>query len=98
HQHIQNIQVAPVGVPDTCPQGHDCACFSQGQAWNYQATAFGAQGVDITNTVGPINWSFTTANVLTVDSIRGLPNNQVQVTAKNPGLTHLFPRVPPPPP
>ena len=83
HQHIQNIQVAPVGVPTT-------NCFSQGVIWNYQATAFGAQGVDITSTVGPINWSVTTANVLTVDSIKGLPNNQVQVTAKNPGVTQLF--------
>jgi hypothetical protein len=83
HQHIQNIQVTPVGVPTT-------NCFSQGVIWNYQATAFGAQGVDITNTVGPINWSFTTGNVLTVDSIKGLPNNQVQVTAKTPGVTQLF--------
>ncbi len=83
HQHIQNIQVAPVGVPTT-------TCFSQGVIWNFQATAFGAQGVDITNTVGPINWSSTTANVLTVDSIKGLPNNQVQVTAKDPGVTQLF--------
>jgi hypothetical protein len=83
HQHIQNIQVAPVGVPTA-------NCFSQDVTWNYQATAFGAQGVDITNTVGPINWSFTTGNVLTVDSIKDLPNNQVQVTAKNPGITQLF--------
>src|SRR5712671_3667505 len=90
HQHIQNIQASPVGVPNTCLQGHDCPCFSQGQPWNYQAAALGAQGVDITNTVGPINWSFTTANVLTLDNIKGLPNNQVQVTAKNPGVTQLF--------
>jgi len=83
HQHIQSIQVMPAGVPTT-------SCFSQGVVWNFQATAFGAEGVDITNTVGPINWSSTTANVLTVDSIKGLPNNQVQVTAKDPGVTQLF--------
>ena len=83
HQHIQNIQATPVGTPTA-------NCFSQGVMWNYQATAFGAAGVDITNTVGPINWSSTTANVLSVDSIKGLPNNQVQVTAKNPGVTQLF--------
>ena len=82
HQHIQSMQVTPTDTHD--------GCFSQGTTWNFQATAFGAQGVDITNSVGPINWSFTTANVLTVGSIKGLPNNQVQVTAKDPGVTQLF--------
>ncbi len=82
HQHIQSMQVTPTDTHD--------GCFSQGTTWNFRATAFGAQGVDITNSVGPINWSFTTANVLTVDSIKGLPNNQVQVTAKDPGVTQLF--------
>jgi hypothetical protein len=82
HQHIQSMQVTPTDTHD--------GCFSQGTTWNFQATAFGAQGVDITNSVGPINWSFTTGNVLTVDSIKGLPNNQVQVTAKDPGVTQLF--------
>jgi hypothetical protein len=82
HQHIQSMQVTPTDTHD--------GCFSQGSTWNFQATAFGAQGVDITNSVGPINWSFTTANVLIVDSIKGLPNNQVQVTAKDPGVTQLF--------
>jgi hypothetical protein len=82
HQHIQSMQVTPTDTHD--------GCFSQGTTWNFQATAFGAQGVDITNSVGPINWSFTTANVLTVDSIKGLPNNQVQITAKDPGVTQLF--------
>jgi hypothetical protein len=93
HQHIQSIQVAPVGIPNTCPQGQDCTCFSQGQSWNFQASAFGAQGVDITNTVGPINWSFTNSNVLTIDSIKDLANNQVQVTANNPGITQLVANV-----
>ncbi len=90
HQHIQSIQVAPVGTPNLCPQGQDCSCFSQGQAWNYQATAYGANAVDITNTVGPVTWSFSTSNVLTVDTVKGLPNNQIQITAKNPGITQLF--------
>src|SRR5256885_16493098 len=40
HQHIQNIQVTPVGTPTA-------SCFSQGVSWNFQASAFGAQGVDI---------------------------------------------------
>jgi hypothetical protein len=84
HQHIQSIQVAPVSTPTD-------DCFSQGVSWNYQATAYSANNVDITNTVGPMTWSSTTANVLTIDSsIKGLPNNQIQVTAKDPGITQLF--------
>jgi hypothetical protein len=83
HEHIQNIQVTPLSPPTT-------SCFSQGTAWNFQATALSANGVDITNTVGPMSWSSTTLNVLTVDSVKGLPNNQIQVTAKEPGITQLF--------
>ncbi len=45
HQHIQSMQVTPTDTHD--------GCFSQGTTWNFQATAFGAQGVDITNSVGP---------------------------------------------
>lgn len=83
HQHIQSIQVTPVSQHDDC--------FSQGVPWNFQATAYSANNVDITNTVGPITWSSTTANVLTIDSsVKGLPNNQIQVAAKDPGITQLF--------
>ena len=82
HQHIQSIQVTPVGDP-TDP------CFSQGVTWDYQAKAYGANQADITNSVGPINWSSTTANVLTI-STADLPNNQVKVTAKTPGITQIF--------
>lgn len=83
HQHIQSIQVTPASTPTD-------DCFSQGVSWNYQATAYSANNVDITNTVGPMTWSSTTANVLTVDSVKDLPNNQIQVTAKDPGITQLF--------
>jgi len=84
HQHIESIQVSPIGDPS-----YDC--FSQGETWNYQASAYGANGVDITNTVGPFNWSFTPANVLTTNTkIEGLLSNQVQVTANNPGIAQLF--------
>ncbi|MFY9562543.1 MAG: hypothetical protein WAQ52_20105 [Terriglobales bacterium] len=83
HQHIQNIQVTPVGTPTA-------DCFSQAVSWNFQATAYSVNNVDITNTVGPLAWSTTTGNVLTVDNIKGLPNNQIQVTAKDPGITQLF--------
>jgi hypothetical protein len=86
HQHIDSITVARIGNPNP-----DNGCFSQGQTWDYQATAFGTDGADITTTVGPLNWSTAAANVLTVDSnVPNLQLNQVQVTAKNPGITQLF--------
>lgn len=89
HQHIDNITVAPVGTPPT-------ACFSPGdidpekRAWRYQATAW-SNGADITNSVGPINWSSTPTGVLTADTtLSTLQPNQVEVTAKDPGRTQLF--------
>jgi hypothetical protein len=88
HQHIQSMGIAPIGTRQCA--NPPCTCFSQGVSFNFQATALGANGVDITNSVGPINWSPTTANVLTVDSVPELPISQVQVTAKDPGTTQLF--------
>lgn len=90
HQHIDSIAVTPIGTPNTCPQGQDCTCFSQGQTWNYQATAY-SNGSDITNSVGQFSWASTNSNVLTVDTIlTGLLPNQVQVTARDPGISGLF--------
>ena len=83
HQHIDSIQVSPVSPPL-----HDC--FSQGQTWDYQAVAYDINQHDITDTLGPLTWSTSNANVLTVDSVTGLLNNQTQVTAKTPGVTQLF--------
>lgn len=83
HQHIQNIQISPVGIPAD-------KCFSQGTIFDFQATAFSANDVDITNTVGPFSWSATPTNVVTVNVLKDLPNNQVQITALNPGITQLF--------
>jgi hypothetical protein len=88
HQHIQSLEVAPA-TGQKCLQT-TCSCFTEGTAWKFQATALGANQTDITNSVGPINWSSTNANVLTIDAVQDLPNNQVQVTAKTPGITQLF--------
>ncbi len=89
HQHIDSLTVAPVGTPKT-------SCFSPGdidpekRAWTYQATAF-SDGFDITNSVGPINWASTPTGVLATDtSLSTLQPNQVEVTAKEPGITQLF--------
>jgi len=83
HQHIDSIQVSPVSPPL-----HDC--FSQGETWDFQAVAFDINQHDITNTVGPLTWSASNANVLTVNNINGLLPNQTQVTARTPGMTQLF--------
>jgi hypothetical protein len=83
HEHIDSIQVSPVSPPP-----HDC--FSQGETSDFQAVAFDISQHDITNTVGPLTWSASNPTVLTVNSITGLLPNQIQVTAKTPGVTQLF--------
>jgi len=89
HQHVQNIAVTPVSVHQCAKPGITCPCFSQGEIFDFQATAFSANNVDVTNTVGPFNWATSNANVLTIDTNKDLANNQVQVTANNPGVTKI---------
>ncbi|MGD0792222.1 MAG: hypothetical protein ABR920_10665 [Terriglobales bacterium] len=86
HQHIDSIQVSRLD-----PQGPPLYdCFSQGQTWEYQGIAY-SNNVDITNSVGPMSWSSSNAGVLTTDAtLPTLLPNQVQVTAKAPGITQLF--------
>jgi hypothetical protein len=88
HQHIDTLQIAPV---QAIPPTYDC--FSQGQTWLYQARAY-YNGVDITNSVGPIAWASSNATVFTATSyVPPLnPNilNQVKITASVPGVTSLF--------
>jgi len=89
HSHIDSLQVSRLDPEG--PPLYDC--FSQGQTWNYAATAYSGT-TDITNTVGPITWSSSNAGVVTAVPIvsQTQPNllNQVQVTAKAPGITNLF--------
>jgi hypothetical protein len=90
HQHIDSIQIV---TAETQPPQYEC--FSQGQSWLYQAIAYGSPGnVDITDSVGPIDW--LSSNVGVVDTVPFVPPgqtnilNQVQTTAKSPGITQLF--------
>src|SRR5208337_1825614 len=92
HQHIDSIQISrldPQGPPP-----YDC--FSQGQTWDYQANAYsdiGGSNVDITDTVGPMSWSSSNTVVTTFSTNATVPTlqpNQVQTTAKVPGITQLF--------
>jgi len=85
HQHIDSIQVVQAETP---PPQYDC--FSQGQTWQFQGIAY-SNNVDITNTVGPMSWSSSNTGVVTTDTnVPTLLPNQVQVTAKDPGITQLF--------
>ena len=89
HQHIDSIQISRLD-PQGPPQ-YDC--FSQGQSWEYGATAYtaGTPPVDITNSVGPMSWSSSNAGVVTTSTtVSGLLPNQVQVTANTPGITQLI--------
>jgi hypothetical protein len=88
HQHIDSLTIQNA---QSQPPLYDC--FSQGQTWIYKATAF-SQGVDITSSVGPISWSASNIGVVTTIQYV-VPNqptilNQVQVTAKAPGITQLY--------
>jgi len=88
HQHIDSIQITQA---QTQPPQYDC--FSQGQTWLFQGVAY-SQGVDITNTVGPMSWSSVNAGVVSATPYVP-PNqpavlNQVQTTALSPGITQLF--------
>jgi hypothetical protein len=91
HQHIDSVTIAPV------PPGPTTTCLSIGQAAAYQATAY-SHGVDVTASAGQFVWQTlntevatfsTTANGL-VNVVDGQSLNQVQMTAKVPGLTPLF--------
>jgi hypothetical protein len=87
HQHIDSIEVVQA---ETMPPPNDC--FSEGQTWQFQGIAY-SNNVDITNTVGPMNWSSSNTGVVTVATNATVPTllpNQVQTTAKAPGITQLF--------
>lgn len=91
HQHIQSIQVSPAAVPPppTTP------CISKNSTENFQASAFtigaGGQQVDITSTVGPFTWAQTNGTIVGLNStLTGLAANQVQATAKDPGVAQIF--------
>lgn len=86
HQHINRIHVSRIDNPTPPPFD----CFSQGQTWDYQATAYDINNVDITNSVGPFNWIAQNPGVFAINTITGLQKNQVQVKAKTPGISQLF--------
>jgi hypothetical protein len=97
HQHIDSVVIAPVppGPTTTCLTSTENPSVASTAA--YQATAY-SRGVDITATAGQFNWKAlnlgvadlsTTASGL-INVVNGQSLNQVQVTAKVPGVTPLF--------
>ncbi|HKW26819.1 MAG TPA: hypothetical protein VJN48_13620 [Terriglobales bacterium] len=83
HPPVTNIVVNP------SPPG----CVPQNQTENFQATVFSGTS-DITPFVGPLLWSVIDGTVAkTSTTAAGLHSNQVQVTAAQPGLTHIFANV-----
>src|SRR5260370_24493621 len=82
HQHIDSIHIKNAESQD--PQFD---CFSQGQTWQFEAIAYNSNSVDITSTVGPMSWSSSNAGVVTPTPTA---LNQVQTTARTPGITQLF--------
>jgi hypothetical protein len=89
HYHIDNIQISQ--AESIAPQFD---CFSQGQTWQFQGVAHDSNKNDITNTVGPMIWEFSNSGVLSPDTTgTSLLPNQVEVTAKSPGITRIFANV-----
>lgn len=90
HQHVDQIVISP--IPGQTPPA--ASCFSKGQSFNYQATAF-SRGLDITASVGTFAWQNLNSDVATVAiatntaPIGGLVTGQVKVTAHTPGITSL---------
>jgi hypothetical protein len=91
HQHIDNIAIKVV------PPAPPTLCLSKDATANYQANAFSGN-LDITSTVGQFTWQSANLPVAgTSNTAPGLGNlmngvslNQIQATAKAPGLTQLF--------
>ncbi len=96
HQHIDSIAVQQIPPPPP-QQPPTTPCISKDTTSYYQVNAF-SRGTDITSTVGQFTWQVaSTAVASTSDTATGLANmvngaslNQIQVTAKTPGVTQLF--------
>jgi hypothetical protein len=83
HPQVTGITITPVNPPSI-------ACLSQNLTEVFQASV-SSSGTDITSLVGPLNWGLVDGTVGKISTTAtGLQPNQVQVTANQPGLTHVF--------
>ena len=96
HQHIDSVVV----IPQAGQPGQISPCFSKGETFNYQATAYSRQGgpapgLDITDSVGPFTWQAGNANVASITAattsspVDGLLPGQAKITANVPGTTPI---------
>jgi hypothetical protein len=85
HQHVDSIQIIKITPPPPPQQQYDC--FYHGQTWQFEAIAYNSNGTDITGTVGPMSWSSSNPSVVTPTPT---VFNQVQTTARTPGIAQLF--------
>jgi len=103
HQPIAQINVSaiPLQTPPFLNPSTNCYTMQAGslitpQSQNYQAVALandatGHPTLDITSSVGPFSWltSQPTVASLTTLNAFGIPNGQVQVAARAPGMTQI---------
>lgn len=83
HPQVTSIQASSLSSPPP-------SCVPQNQTETFQATVFNGS-TDITPFVGPLTWSAIEPTVAKVSTtVSGLQPNQAQVTADQPGLTHVF--------
>jgi hypothetical protein len=87
HNHVDNIQIVQTQSP---PYQYDC--YSQGTTWQFRGIAYSGTD-DISDTVGPLTWSSSNPNVVTMTPLvtgqPTLPVFSVQAAAKTPGITQL---------
>jgi hypothetical protein len=100
HQKVDKVTVSAFIPPNSPPPG---ICQSIGQNANpnayYEARAY-SRGHDITPTVGQFTFQALNAAVATISNtagvlanmVNGVSLNQIQVTAKVPGITPIFAR------
>ena len=105
HQHIDSMTVQDIcsgaqpPAPCTLPR-HPCQSLNQNSAPQntiYEAHAF-SHGVDITSTAGQFTWQAVNTGVATLNNtasglsniVSGTSLNQVQATAKSPGVSPVF--------
>jgi hypothetical protein len=91
HPPIDNIVVNQ--VPPSPPYTNPVPCLSQNQTITLQATAY-SQGVDVSSSVGPFNFSAVNPSVVTISPIitssYNVPTNEATATAAAPGFTQIF--------
>ena len=90
HQHIDHVEIKPISVSGTAFP----ICFAQDETWTYEAAVFARVGtslVDITPTVGPLNWSSVNVAVASLNTTASdLLGNQVRATSVASGTTQIF--------